>query len=227
MPLKDLTARYAYAKAKYLSRSEESRLAQNERSKLRRREIAEVKRSAKLLEPVVQKTYICSKCAVDITQTYIPKHGCLCSTCYNAYQKAYREANKARIAESKRLWKIANAGYVAAKDKAYADAHPERRVKARAKWDKANPGMLNACKARSKCARKKRVPTWLSEDDAWMISQAYDLAAVRTKLFGFPWHVDHIIPLQGRLVSGLHVPCNLRVIPGAENVRKNNRYEVV
>ena len=39
-------------------------------------------------------------------------------------------------------------------------------------------------------------------------------------------HVDHIIPLQGAIVSGLHVEGNLRVITATENMIKRNRYEV-
>jgi hypothetical protein len=60
-----------------------------------------------------------------------------------------------------------------------------------------------------------------------VIAQAYELAALRTKMFGFQWEVDHAIPLQGKKVSGLHVPTNLQVIPATMNRQKNNRYEVV
>ncbi len=42
---------------------------------------------------------------------------------------------------------------------------------------------------------------------------------------GVPHHVDHIIPLQGEYVSGLHVDTNLRIVEGAENLRKGNRHE--
>jgi hypothetical protein len=81
-----------------------------------------------------------------------------------------------------------------------------------------------ALHAKRRTAKLQRTPAWLTVDDYWMLEQAYELAALRTKMFGFSWHVDHIIPLQGKLVSGLHVPTNVRVIPGVENVKKANRY---
>lgn len=76
-------------------------------------------------------------------------------------------------------------------------------------------------------AKLQRIPKWLNENEIWMMQEAYRLAEARTKLFGFSWHVDHVIPLQGKLVSGLHTPYNLRVIPAKENIAKNNRYEVL
>lgn len=91
------------------------------------------------------------------------------------------------------------------------------------KWEKSNPVKILAHTRQQQTKRLMRYPKWLSTDDCWMIEQAYELAASRTKMFGFSWHVDHIIPLQGKTVSGLHVPTNLQVIPGVENIRKGNR----
>ena len=71
--------------------------------------------------------------------------------------------------------------------------------------------------------KKQRTPKWLTDDDKWLMEQAYDLAVLRTKLFGFQWDVDHIVPLNGKLVSGFHVPWNLQVIPGVHNSSKGNR----
>jgi hypothetical protein len=95
------------------------------------------------------------------------------------------------------------------------------------KWEKCNPVKVLAYTRTSQAKRRMRHPKWLSPDDQWMIEQAYELAALRTKLFGFAWHVDHVLPLQGKLVSGLHTPYNLQVIPGADNVRKANKFEAV
>lgn len=91
-------------------------------------------------------------------------------------------------------------------------------------WKLANPGKVRADTIKRRVAKMHRTPAWLDEEDFWLLEQAYELAALRTKLFGFSWHVDHIIPLQGKLVSGLHVPNNVQVIPGVENVAKANRY---
>lgn len=110
---------------------------------------------------------------------------------------------------------------------AWSTKNPEK-VKLYASKTKANnKGKVNAHTVKRRLAKVNRTPKWLTADDHWAIEQAYELAALRTKLFGFAWHVDHILPLQGKLVSGLHTPYNLQVIPGVENVRKSNKFEAV
>jgi hypothetical protein len=106
--------------------------------------------------------------------------------------------------------------------KTFYERHPEYHKELR----KKHPDRINAKENKRKAAKLKRMPVWLTADDHWMIKEAYALAALRTQMFGFSWHVDHVLPLQGKLVSGLHVPLNLQVIPGAQNTAKGNRFEV-
>lgn len=74
-----------------------------------------------------------------------------------------------------------------------------------------------------RAAKLQRTPPWV---DMEAIRALYDEASRLTRTTGVPHHVDHEIPLQGTLVSGLHVHTNMRVIPASENVRKYNFFEV-
>jgi hypothetical protein len=76
--------------------------------------------------------------------------------------------------------------------------------------------------ARRSIERRQR-PAWADRD---AIKAVYAQAIRRSRETGIPHHVDHEIPLQGKLVSGLHVATNLQVLPWYENVAKNNRFEI-
>jgi hypothetical protein len=71
------------------------------------------------------------------------------------------------------------------------------------------------------------LPKWLTEDDMFLIREIYELAALRSRITGIVWEVDHIIPLRGKTVCGLHVPQNLQVITRTENRKKNNKLVVI
>ena len=90
-----------------------------------------------------------------------------------------------------------------------------------------HPDAKNADTAKRRSAKLLRTPRWLTKDHLWMIRQAYYMAKLRTKLFGFKWHVDHVVPLKGVSVSGLHVPWNLQVIPATQNIKKSNKVGVI
>lgn len=108
----------------------------------------------------------------------------------------------------------------------YADNKETCRAKKR-QYQKENLPVYAQINAKRKAEKLKRTPSWLTPDDYWLMRQAYELAALRTKVLGFSWHVDHVIPLQGKTVSGLHVPSNLQVIPAVSNRSKSNKFEGV
>ena len=129
----------------------------------------------------------------------------------NALASKYRKENKEKCNATVRQWRE--------KNRELSNSYVK---KSKAK----NPATVLANTIKRRLAKIHRTPNWLTADDFWMIEQAYELSALRTKLFGVTWHVDHIIPLQGKLVSGLHTPYNLQVIPAVENLRKSNRVQV-
>ena len=121
---------------------------------------------------------------------------------------------KAKACERAKKWRLLN---------------PDSEISKLSKknWKLKNPHKVQAGGIKRSTSKIQRTPKWLSEEDFWLIEEVYETAILRTKLHGFSWHVDHIIPLQGELVSGLHVPTNLQVIPWLDNVRKGNKYATV
>ena len=117
------------------------------------------------------------------------------------------------------------------KDKARKDGYENKckscgKIKNK-KWQKENRGLAQA-KDRLKEIRKmsgNRVPHWLTESDILAMKCIYQVAAMRNANSDIRWSVDHIIPLNGKTVSGLHVPSNLQVIPLSENLSKGRKYE--
>jgi hypothetical protein len=98
----------------------------------------------------------------------------------------------------------------------------KHKWKARAqKYLKHNKDKVNARTVAYQLAKANRLPKWA---DIEKIKGLYKQAVLKSIETGIQWHVDHIYPLRGKLVSGLHVPENLQVIPGIENVKKANRY---
>jgi hypothetical protein len=77
--------------------------------------------------------------------------------------------------------------------------------------------------AKRRSAEMSRTPAWADLD---AIKAVYAQARAVTERTGIPHHVDHEIPLQGKLVSGLHVHNNLQILTKSENSRKCNKFEV-
>jgi len=94
-------------------------------------------------------------------------------------------------------------------------------------WRRANPERVRDSKradsAQRRAAILQRRPLWA---DRGLITAVYDDAIKITRETGEPMHVDHIIPLQGAMVSGLHVHTNLQVIPAKVNLSKSNKWDV-
>jgi hypothetical protein len=89
-----------------------------------------------------------------------------------------------------------------------------------------NRAERTALNNKRRCAKINRTPPWLTKEHFNQIKALYQKAQALKDFTGEKWDVDHIVPLQGELVSGLHVPWNLRVIRSEDNRKKNNKYHV-
>ena len=130
-----------------------------------------------------------------------------------AGQKRYRDANWAEI-YARRKADPKYKEYMAAYISNYLKTNPIARAKHVAR-----------CRVRS--ARKaQQIPSWVTVKELQQIKQLYIKAAELTRATGVAHEVDHIVPLAGELVSGLHCLANLQILTRTENRTKWNRYDV-
>jgi len=144
----------------------------------------------------------------------------------DGYQAHCKACDNAR----KKDWALKNPELAAAYRKT-SDINRYKNYKSKVQeknknWKINNPSKVSAMDAKRRAAVNLRKPSWFTDEDHWMVGQAYELAQLRTQIFGFQWHVDHVVPLQGKLVSGLHTPYNLQVIPASKNLSKSNQFTV-
>lgn len=105
--------------------------------------------------------------------------------------------------------------YYALRYPAEAEARKARAVA----WARANPAKRRKLTAQARRWIKQATPSWLTSEQKAAIHAIYMDAAAREG----DLQVDHIVPIRGKEVCGLHVPWNLRVISGEENRKKGNR----
>jgi 5-methylcytosine-specific restriction endonuclease McrA len=139
---------------------------------------------------------------------------------------AYQEANKEKISAQKKEYYLKNRDRILARNKAYNAVNRSAVSMVEAEWRSNNKGKVAAYIRKYQASKIQRTPKWLTSIDFERITNEYRLAEILRKVTNQDWHVDHIVPLQGKNVSGLHVPSNLRVVLASENIKKGNRFEV-
>jgi hypothetical protein len=119
-----------------------------------------------------------------------------------ARTKEWRENNRDRARAASRRWKEEN-------------LTPEMKAEYDRRAYLKNPGRYKANAMKRHAAKLERTPTWA------------DLEAIKEFYMLCPegYEVDHIVPLQGEVVSGLHVLHNLQYLPAAENRAKSNTWQ--
>jgi len=188
----------------------------------------------------------CTKCenTLSLSAFYLthkkdrkPSYRSVCKQCLIAVSNERQKANPEKNREKARKWREANPE----KHKETWMSYRERNVETMRKrcsdwryknkelanqlsaaWAKNNPSKTAAQAAKRRCALLKATPSWVNFD---AIQIEYDLAKWCSDVMGEKYHVDHIVPLQGKQVCGLHVHNNLRVIPASVNLTKSNSFK--
>lgn len=90
-------------------------------------------------------------------------------------------------------------------------------------WKDRNPLEVKASTKHRRDKHKQATPKWLSAEQKLAIRKMYIDAMTVSKVTKIPYVVDHIIPLRGNDVCGLHVPWNLQIMSREENLKKSNK----
>ena len=136
-------------------------------------------------------------------------------------RKAHYENNKERVLAQAAVYRIFHKDQEKKSRKAHYERNKEHNLRTASLYRQANKGKVNAWQKQYQTRKRNAIPKWANLEKIMAI---YEIAAWLTKESGEEFHVDHIVPLQGKTVCGLHCEANLTLLPATENLSKSNRY---
>lgn len=144
---------------------------------------------------------------------------------YKKRAKRWQQENQERYAKAKREYLDREDVRLAARVRSmeWKEKNPERKSQSDKNWRANNVDKKRSYQAFRRAKVKEATPPWLTKDHRYQIALLYKETLRLSRESGVMYHVDHIVPLAGKNVSGLHVPWNLQAIPAADNHRKSNK----
>lgn len=155
-----------------------------------------------------------------------------CRVCLREAQRVWRERNNNydKQKERNKEWQLKNPEKVRTTRrtfmKAYRAANKEKTNTLSKQWRDKHPEKSAQYNASRRCRLLQATPSWITEADQLNISNVYKLAHEMSVSTGIKHEVDHIIPLRGRKICGLHVASNLQILSKLDNTRKGNYFSL-
>ena len=108
------------------------------------------------------------------------------------------------------------------RSRAYYEANKSACKRTQKGYRASKPVAVRISKANYRAAKIGAMPCWLTDEQRRQIAAIYRKARRLSRETGVEHHVDHIHPLRGETVCGLHVPWNLQILTESENCAKSN-----
>lgn len=142
-----------------------------------------------------------------------------------AHMKRFRDKNPEKAKAIRKAEYVKHADRYKANAKKYAEDNKELVLAKKKQYQKDHPEVYRHNGAKRRAAQRHACPKWLTPEQTAEIKSLYKQASRTTDSKGNKLHVDHIVPLRGKMVSGLHVPWNLRLMTKRENFRKGPKFD--
>jgi len=158
----------------------------------------------------------CTHCGNTISKEESVNNFCRCEACRKEKNNKWGRENKEWRKEYEKQYYKENKEKINDRHRNYYVENKDKVLKRQKKHYEENKQSILARKNIQRVNRLKRMPKWADK---------YEIGLIYADCpEGF--HVDHIIPLQGEKVSGLHVPENLQYLPAKENLKKSNFFDL-
>ena len=155
----------------------------------------------------------CSLCHLELEEYFFHKKSSSKDGLYPYCKKCVKSKNLIHYSENKDSHKVLTYSW--------REKNKDKHCLYTENWRKSNPHKHSAKQARRRATQLNATPKWANKN---LIDKIYHLASNKKVITGIDWEVDHIVPLQGKDVCGLHVEYNLQIIQSSDNRKKSNKF---